>query len=191
MELALPVRTICSYLLPRLCADMLGRLLALFLIMPVVELALLVQVDNLIGFWPTIGLIVATGILGSYMARREGMSVWKRFNARLGQGGLPGQELLDGVIILIAGALLITPGVLTDVFGFLGLFPATRRFIRKIAFQRIQKGMSNGAISVVGFGMPPQNSPGQAGTEEPKQTWQGAATDVPRYTQQNTGLGTP
>ncbi len=103
---------------------MLGRLILLFLLTPAVELALLIQVDQLIGFWATIALIIVTGVVGSHLARREGLSTWGRLNRRLQAGDLPGKELADGVIILVSGALLITPGILTDVIGFSGLQPA-------------------------------------------------------------------
>ena len=127
---------------------MLGRLILLFLLTPAVELGLLIQVDKLIGFWPTIGLIIATGIAGSYFARREGTSAWRRLNKSLAEGGLPGKELLDGVIILVAGALLITPGVLTDVFGFMGLIPPTRALIRKLIMSRVKKKMNDGSLKM-------------------------------------------
>ncbi|MCH8962736.1 MAG: FxsA family protein [Bacteroidetes bacterium] len=160
------------------------RLLALFLVLPVVELALLVQIDKWIGFWPTIGLILVTGLVGSMLARHEGLSVWRRFNQRLAERGLPGEELLDGVIILVAGALLITPGVLTDVLGFLGLIPFTRVVIRKIVMKRIKRAVQRGNISVVGFqggfGMASHNE--QDGTEAPG--WQGTRQDLPGYAEE-------
>lgn len=160
---------------------LLFRLLALFLVLPVVELALLIQVDALIGFWPTIGLILVTGVVGSFLARHEGLSVWRRFNQRMAQRGLPGQELLDGVIILVAGALLITPGVLTDVIGFLGLLPFSRAVIRKLIMKRIDRSIQQGTISVVGFqsgfSTPPRKE--QERAEAPR--WQGARQDLPGY----------
>ena len=124
----------------------LARLLALFLIMPAVELALLFVVGEYVGFLPTIGLIIFTGVVGGFLAKREGLSVWNRLKDRLDGGGLPGKELLDGVIILVAGALLITPGVLTDLIGFLGLLPFTRALIRKYAMKRIKKVMRDGTL---------------------------------------------
>jgi UPF0716 protein FxsA len=152
---------------------MLGRLILLFLLTPAVELGLLIQVDQMIGFWPTIGLIIATGVAGSYLARREGLSTWKRLNERLNEGGLPGKELTDGVIILVAGALLVTPGVLTDVVGFMGLLPPTRALIRKLIMKRIKKKMDEGALEMQ-FGFfggstggggwsPPRGGPGPGG----------------------------
>ncbi len=158
------------------------RLLALFILLPAVELALLIQVDKLIGFWPTIGLILATGFIGGLLARREGLSVWRRLNQRLGEGGLPGKEMLDGVIILLAGALLITPGVLTDVFGFLGLLPPSRALIRKIVQKRIQRAVKGGTISMTGFqtGGSWHYTSTPPGPQESTQ-WQGTPRDLPRY----------
>jgi len=124
---------------------MLGRLVLLFLLTPALELGLLIQVDRLIGFGPTIGLIIVTGIVGSVLARREGASTWHRLNERLHVGDVPGTELADGVIILVSGALLITPGVLTDVVGFLGLIPFTRRPIRRVLVRWLQSKIQEGS----------------------------------------------
>lgn len=173
---------------------MLGRLLLLFLLTPVIELGLLIQVDRLIGFLPTIGLIFATGIAGSYLARREGISAWRRLNERLRAGDLPGAELVDGVIILVAGALLITPGVLTDVLGFLGLIPPTRAFLRRILIRRLQRRIEQGSMQIQfgvfggpspGPGSPPDNPPSEAGgtsDSEPDARWKGRREEVPHYT---------
>lgn len=127
---------------------MLARLVILFLVTPAVELALLLKVGQLIGFWETVGIIVLTGVAGSYLAKREGLSAWQRLNKSLAQGGLPGTELLDGVIILVAGALLITPGVLTDVVGFMGLIPPSRALIRKLVMRRVKKKMEDGSLNM-------------------------------------------
>ncbi|WP_022836562.1 FxsA family protein [Salisaeta longa] len=129
---------------------MLARLLFLFLTVPAVELALLLQIGQRIGFWPTVGIIVVTGVVGSYLAKREGLAAWKRLNDKLGRGGLPGRELMDGVIILMAGALLLTPGVLTDVVGLLGLLPPSRALIRRYVLKRIERKMqhSTGTASI-------------------------------------------
>lgn len=164
---------------------MLGRLVLLFLLTPAIELGLLIQVDRLIGFWPTIGLIIATGIVGSYLARREGLTTWKRLNQRLQAGELPGTELADGVIILVAGALLVTPGVLTDVIGFLGLIPFTRAFIRRVLMRRLQRKMQQGSLQVQ-FGVfggahtspPPSSDPPSDPSED---QWQGEGRQMPRH----------
>lgn len=168
---------------------MLGRLLLLFLLTPFVELALLIQVDRLIGFWPTMGLVVATGLAGSYLAKREGLSVWRRFNRRLAEGGLPGRELADGMIILVAGALLITPGVLTDVLGFIGLIPFTRAPIRRLLIRRLKRKMADGVVQlhVGGFGMssPTEARPPSNGTRRDEASWQGTGRQVPRHTDES------
>lgn len=164
---------------------MLGRLLALFLITPVVELALLYQVGEAIGFWPTIGIIVITGVTGSYLAKREGLSVWRTFNQRLQRGELPGKELLDGMIILMAGALLITPGVLTDVVGFIGLIPPTRSLIRNYVNKRIQRAVERGSVRLT-FGGFQTFDPRSSGFERPVENggdarWQGNPEPKPRH----------
>ena len=174
---------------------MLGRLVLLFLLTPAVELGLLIQVDQMIGFGPTIALIIATGVAGSYLARREGVSTWRRLNSRLSTGELPGTELADGAIILVAGALLITPGVLTDVVGFLGLLPPTRAFIRKLLMKRLRSKMEEGSMQVqfgvFGGAAPGANgpSPGSIDPHDPGESasngWNGAARQVPNHASEN------
>jgi UPF0716 protein FxsA len=168
---------------------MLGRLLLLFLLTPAVELGLLIQVDRLIGFPATIGLIIATGIAGSYLARREGLNTWRRLNERLNSGDLPGKELMDGVIILVAGALLVTPGVLTDVIGFLGLLPPSRALIRRLLLRRFQSKMEKGSMQLQ-FGFFGGSAPGPNGAGWPdaadppsndSDKWQGDGRQVPRH----------
>jgi len=133
---------------------LLFRLLTLFLTVPVLELALLLQVSRWTGFWPTVALIAFTAIAGSYLAKREGLSAWDRLKGQLSGGGLPGDELLDAVIILVAGAFLITPGVLTDLVGFIGLIPLTRGWVRRLVKRRLKKAMREGRLqaSVGTFG---------------------------------------
>ena len=152
---------------------MIGRLLLLFLLTPAVELALLIQVNRIIGFWPTIGLIIVTGIVGSHLARREGLSTWRNLNSRLQAGDLPGTELADGVIILVAGALLITPGILTDVLGFLGLIPFTRTYLRRLVMRWFRRKMQQGTMQVQ-FGI--------FGGSSSDGNWQGRGRNVPNHT---------
>ncbi|MEM1128558.1 MAG: FxsA family protein [Bacteroidota bacterium] len=171
---------------------MLARLLLLFLITPVVELALLLQVGEWIGFWPTVALILVTGITGSYLARREGLSVWKKLNDRLAQGGLPSDELTDGVIVLMSGALLITPGVLTDVVGFSGLLPPTRALIRKAVLKRVRASATQGTFHTYmgGFGepfdaYPPGGAPYGPEADYSTPSWDGDAHETPGYADPN------
>jgi len=157
------------------------RLFALFLLLPVIELALLVQVDRLIGFWPTIGLILATGLIGSVLVRRAGLSVWRQLQQRLAGGGLPGKEIIDGAIILVAGALLITPGVLTDVLGFIGLFPYTRAFIRKILRKRVDRAIRQSATGTGFHATWTSSSLDRQRGDADTAPWEGTPREQPRY----------
>lgn len=127
---------------------MLFKLLILFIFVPLVELYLLLRIGGLIGALPTVLLVILTGILGGYLAKREGLSVLTRIKERLNSGELPGDELLDGAFILISGALLITPGILTDFLGFLGLIPPTRALLKRFAIKRFQGTVARGATDV-------------------------------------------
>lgn len=131
---------------------MLSRLLLLFIIVPAVELLLLIQMGSWIGTLPTVALIVVTGIVGAYLARQQGLQVLRRLQQEVQSGQMPGGTLLDGVMILIAGAVLMTPGVLTDVLGFLFLIPPTRKFFRQLIWARVQRMIERGQIQVRGFG---------------------------------------
>lgn len=120
---------------------MLSRLIAIFVIVPAAELYLLIRLGEAIGAAETFGIILLTGILGSYLDKSQGTTVWRSFQAKLASGSVPGKEIADGVIILISAALLITPGIITDVIGLLGLLPATRAFIRKYVYAKILPGL--------------------------------------------------
>jgi UPF0716 protein FxsA len=138
-----------------------SRLFLLFVGVPLLELFILVKVGQLVGVWPTVGLVVLTGIGGATLARLEGMrTVWK-LRGELSRGRLPGEALLDGFAVLVGGALLLTPGIVTDLVGFSFLLPPTRKLLKA----RIQKGLENrlqsGAIRITHFGGFP--GPGGAG----------------------------
>ena len=163
---------------------MASRLFLLFVITPIVELALLIRLGEAIGFWPTFALVVFTGLLGSTMAKQQGLSVWQKFNARLGSGSLPGTELMDGIIILISGAFLLTPGVLTDVIGFMGLFPVSRAWIRKLGMRWIKSAQERGAIRMnVSFNAPfePPSASGPQDRPAAEPQWQGQGRTKPTH----------
>ena len=105
-------------------------LLGLFLIFPFVELAILLWMAAHIGWLPTLALVVVTAIIGAAEVRREGLRVWFRFNEQLARGELPTDAMFDGLLVLVAGVLLLTPGLITDVIGFALLFPPMRDFIK-------------------------------------------------------------
>lgn len=125
---------------------MLTKLLLLFILIPTIELILLIQIGRWIGTLPTIGLIIFTGVLGAYLARRQGVQVLARLRAELQAGRLPAEPIFDGVIVLVAGAFLITPGILTDTAGFLCLIPATRRLIKRVIWSRLERAIQQGQI---------------------------------------------
>ncbi len=122
-------------------------LLLAFLIIPLVELALLVWLVGVIDFLPTIGLVVITGVLGATLTRHQGIRTLARFRESLAEGRLPHREMMDGILILMAGAVLITPGVLTDAAGFLLLVPPVRRKVVQWLSRRLQ-----GRVVAVGPG---------------------------------------
>lgn len=105
------------------------RLILLFTTVPLLELALLLWIGSRVGVWPTIALILLTGVLGASLARYQGLATWSRFQRALEAGRFPGRELVEGLLILVAGAVLLTPGVLTDAAGFLVLTPPVRRWL--------------------------------------------------------------
>ena len=143
---------------------MFGRLLLLFLLVPILDLALLVSVGGRIGLGPTLAVVVATAVVGSWLARREGVAAWRRVQSKMATGGIPGPELIDGLLILVSGTLLLTPGFLTDVVGLLGLFPPTRALARRALKGRFERSVVAGGARVVpagpfgpaggGFGVP-------------------------------------
>ena len=125
-----------------------GKLLLLFIVVPLVELGLLIKIGQIIDVIPTLALIAITGIVGASLAKWQGLNVLKRLREETAQGVLPAESLLDGVFILVAGALLITPGILTDIFGFLCLIPSFRRILKRYLWTRIKHSIETGRMQV-------------------------------------------
>ncbi len=100
--------------------------LLLFLIVPIIEVAILVQVGGIIGFWPTLGLVVLTAVVGARLLKSQGRALLMAAQGRLERGELPLSELAQGLLIAVGGALLLTPGFATDAIGFACLMPGTR-----------------------------------------------------------------
>jgi UPF0716 protein FxsA len=112
---------------------MLFALLAiLFLVVPIAELAVILLIGQQIGVWWTIALLIADSIFGSWLARREGLGAWRRFRRALDTGRMPTTEIADGAMILLAGALMLTPGFISDIVGILLLLPPTRAIARRV-----------------------------------------------------------
>ena len=107
-------------------------LVLIFIVVPIAELALLIQVGQAIGVWWTIALLIADSILGSLLMRSQGRAAWRRFNVALQAGRPPAREVLDGVLVIFGGALLLTPGFISDILGLMLLLPPTRAVVRRI-----------------------------------------------------------
>jgi UPF0716 protein FxsA len=105
-------------------------LLLLFILVPLIELAVLIRLYHATNLLTTLAIVILTGVLGAALARRQGFEAWQRIQSQLSQGKPPASELLDGLLILIAGVLLVTPGILTDVVGFSLLVPSVRALLR-------------------------------------------------------------
>lgn len=128
---------------------MFGKLLFFFIAIPITELYLFLTIGKQIGTLPTLAIIVATAVLGAWLTKLQGARAMRRFQAALAEGKLPHEEVIDGVMILIAGVVLLTPGFLTDAIGFALLVPPLRTLLRK----RLAKALE-GRIHIVGPGSP-------------------------------------
>ncbi len=126
--------------------SILAKLALFFVIVPLVELALLIKVGEVVGFWPTMGLVVFTGAAGAWLARLEGLRTMFKLRDDLAHGRLPGQAIMDGMAVLLGGALLLTPGIVTDLVGFSLLLPRTRRGIQRWVRARLEQSIRDGSI---------------------------------------------
>ena len=125
---------------------MLLRLVLLFVLTPLVELAILVYLGTIIGALYTILIVVATGVLGAVLARHQGLTVLSRIRSNIERGILPSNELFHGALILVGGLLLLTPGIITDILGLMVLVPQTRRIIGRWLLSVIRRRIQNGEI---------------------------------------------
>lgn len=132
--------------------SVLARLGLLFVLVPLLELILLIRMGEWVGLWPTLALVVLTGAAGAALARAEGVRVFFQFQGELAAGRIPGQALLDGISVLVGGAFLLTPGILTDVVGFALLVPFTRRRIQRRLQAGLERRIREGTLHVVSMG---------------------------------------
>jgi UPF0716 protein FxsA len=107
-------------------------LVILFIVVPIVELYVIIQVGQAIGVLPTLALLLADAVLGSLLLRHQGRGAWRRFNEALAQRRFPAREVADGVMIAVGGTLLLAPGFVTDIFGLILLIPPTRAIVRRL-----------------------------------------------------------
>jgi UPF0716 protein FxsA len=114
-------------------------LVLLFLVMPLAELFVIIQVGQLIGVWWTILLLIADSVIGAWIVRREGARAWTALQNALTAGKMPSTEIADGALILLGGAMMLTPGFVTDILGVVLMLPLTRPFFRRILATVVQK----------------------------------------------------
>ncbi len=130
---------------------MFARLLILFTVVPLIELALLIKLGNRIGLWPTIFIVIATGVLGAALARSQGTQVIGAIRAEVAEGRPPTESLINGLLVLLGGVVLLTPGLLTDLLGFSFLIPFTRSWFKKKLQSRLRKyaERSSGSATII------------------------------------------
>ena len=123
---------------------MFTRLFLLFAVLPIVEIALLINVGEQIGGWNTVGLVILTAFVGAYFVRQEGLATLMQAQRKLQTGGVPGQEMAEGLLLVVAGVLLVTPGFITDGIGFLFSLPFTRPAIAGYLLKHLSVNMVAG-----------------------------------------------
>ncbi|NLM23714.1 MAG: FxsA family protein [Firmicutes bacterium] len=122
------------------------KLVLLFLLVPLLELWLLIEVGRALGTWPTIILVFLTGFIGVLLARLQGLAVLRDIHHQLAKGLVPTAQMFDGLLILIGGLLLISPGLATDTAGFLLLFPVTRNLLKERLRKWVERKLKEGAL---------------------------------------------
>ncbi|MFQ5508981.1 MAG: FxsA family protein [Leptospirillia bacterium] len=127
---------------------MLIKLILLFTLLPLAELYLLIEVGQVIGGLNTVALVLLTGVGGAYLARMEGIRTLFRAQENLQAGIMPAEEMIDGLLIFAAGAVLITPGIITDCMGLLILFPPTRRYFKIWLRKQFDRAVSRNTIYI-------------------------------------------
>jgi UPF0716 protein FxsA len=145
-------------------------LVLIFIVVPLAELYVIIQVGQAIGLVPTLALLLADALLGSILLRHQGRAAWIRFNRALAEGRLPHKEVFDGVLIILGGALLLTPGFLTDIVGLILLIPPTRALVRAFSARLVRHRLAVGGAAW-SFGArrrPPRARPAPGGPSEPR-----------------------
>ena len=120
------------------------KILILFVIVPVTELYILIEVGKKIGSLSTIGIIILTGIIGAYLVKSQGFMILRKIQNDLNEGIMPGDSLIQGAIILAGGILLLTPGFVTDIVGFIFLIPVSRNIVKKYLLKWLQGKIKEG-----------------------------------------------
>ncbi len=128
---------------------MLGYLILLFIGVPLIELAILIKIGQSLGVGYTLGLVIFTGILGAYLARWQGFVTLRKIQEDVNNGRMPADRLIDGVLILCSGILLLTPGLITDLIGFIGLIPFSRNLVKRWLKRKIKDMLNQGRVITI------------------------------------------
>jgi UPF0716 protein FxsA len=124
-------------------------LILLLIVIPAAELWGLISVGKWIGAWYTIGLVILTGIVGAWLAKKEGLQTLRLVRLQLAKGEIPGQAVMDGICILVGGTLLLTPGFITDAIGFFLLIPYSRNIVKAWMKRWFEKWIQRGNITII------------------------------------------
>ena len=177
--------------------------LLIFILVPLAEIAVFIWVGDAIGIGPTILIVIITAIIGTMLLRSQGFSTMERAQKTLKEGGIPMDSVVDGAALLVAGAFLLTPGIITDTFGFLLFVPAFRHGLAKLIFKRFM-GKANIDVNIFGNGpkakpgnfdqSAPRDDPFQPRTEQPfkkpgKNPFSGKSNSDPRKGAYDDGKG--
>lgn len=127
---------------------MLMKLILLFTITPLAELTILFKLSDSIGFGYTLGIVLFTGILGAYLAKSQGKQILFRIKYEMNEGRMPGDQLINGLCVLIGGAMLLTPGILTDTVGFLLVIPVTREVVKIYLKEKLSNMIREGNTNI-------------------------------------------
>ncbi|PGU00575.1 FxsA family protein [Bacillus cereus] len=110
-------------------------LLFLLILIPAIEITVLIGSSHLIGLWSTFAMIIFTGVVGVYLAKRQGFKVLREIQSKLNRGEMPGESVLDGIFVFVGGILLVLPGYVTDVMGFIFVIPITRALLKPLVMK--------------------------------------------------------
>ena len=127
------------------------KLFFLFTVIPFIEIYILIKLGSSFGFFTALSVIIGTGLLGAHFVRQQGFKVWFAIRYELENGNFPAEHLLEGLLLFIAGVILITPGLLTDIAGLLLLIPFIRKQIRLLINRKFQEMVKKGNIKITGF----------------------------------------
>jgi len=130
---------------------MFGKLFVLFAVVPVLELYVLITVGKLIGAWETVAVLLAVSSVGAWLVRHQGFAIYNRIQGELSAGRLPAAELLDGLLVLVGGVLLLTPGFITDIIGMLVLLPAGRYVLKQYLRRWLEQRLARGTVVIRRF----------------------------------------